>query len=223
MSLVRCENICEMTGAIIQARMGSTRLPGKVMMEIDGIAVLSHVIRRLKKSRLLDRIIVTTTTGMDDAVIWDTAIKEGVGFSMCYNKDHNVLMEYLHAADKYKLDTIVRITADCPLVDPALVDECIKAYQCRDIDYLYGLPDGFDTEIFSYKWLKRAYEFAEDPSDKEHVTPYIRKYARSIYIGTPQFKTKLSIDTEEDLERIRGLWAKLPKDFTIKDVQKLVK
>lgn len=162
--------------AIVQARMTSTRLPGKVMMEICGKPVIHHVAGRLRRSSLIDKVTVATTTEATDDVIGKWCAEAGID---CHRGSlEDVLDRFYHAAKKTGAGTIVRITADCPLIDPGIVDIVIEEYARTGCDYAVTdstLPDGLDAEVFSFDALERAHREARLSSEREHVTPYIWK------------------------------------------------
>ena len=166
-------------GAIIQARTSSTRLPGKVLKYLpynSKVTVLGQVIRRLKKSSLLDMIIVATSTDIIDERIVDIAVKENVSYFRG-SKD-NVLERYYTAAKEFNLDIVVRITSDCPCVDPLIVDLLVRSHLESDSDYTSNtlvrtFPVGLDVEVVNFNSLKRCYRIVELDLDKEHVTTFI--------------------------------------------------
>ncbi len=162
--------------AIIQARMSSTRLPGKVMKEICGHPVLFHVVNRLRSSSLIDRIMVATTVEPSDGVIERWCGENNVE---CHRGSLNdVLERYYEAALKAGAATIVRITADCPLIDPEIVDTVIEKFAEGGWDHAgteATYPDGLDTEVFGFRALEKAHREARLASEREHVTPYIWK------------------------------------------------
>jgi spore coat polysaccharide biosynthesis protein SpsF len=170
-----------MIGAIIQARTSSTRLPAKVLLELpygSGITVLQQVIRRLKQSKKIDTIVVATTEDKADDAIVDIASCEGV--SSFRGSKENVLERYYLAAKNFGLDTIVRITSDCPCIDASAVDATIGHYYAENADYSSILAartflHGLDNEVFSFAVLEMAYKNATKDYEKEHVTPYIYK------------------------------------------------
>ena len=183
--------------AIVQARMGSTRLPNKVMRSINDVPMIELLLKRLKKSRELDQIIVATSVEPKNIPL--KVHVEALGFVCEQGSENDVLERYLHAAEKNGADVVVRITGDCPLVDPELVDDCIRQYKASNIDYLSNIlpptyPDGLDIEVVSLKALQCAMNETDKAFDHEHVTPYIRESA--------QF-TKSSIQNEEDLSGLR--------------------
>jgi spore coat polysaccharide biosynthesis protein SpsF len=167
-------------GAIIQARMTSTRLPGKVARELpygSGVTVLEQVVRRLKRCRAVDRVVVATTTDKADSGLAGLARKAGAGFFRGSRED--VLSRYLGAAKKYRCGVIVRITSDCPCVDPRLVDSLVRAHLKSGADYTSNVvtltyPDGYDVEVLNLAALERAHAMARPGTDREHVTSYLR-------------------------------------------------
>lgn len=165
-----------MIAAIVQARMGSTRLPGKVMKLLSDKPMLSHIIDRLKHSKKIDRIIIATTVKEDDKVI--VKLSKETGIDVFCGSSEDVLDRYYQSASLFNVKHIIRITADCPLIDPAIIDEIVDYYQAKNCDYLSNtinpsFPDGLDTEIFSFEALKRVWGEAVAPSEREHVTPYM--------------------------------------------------
>ena len=164
--------------AIVQAHMGSTRLPNKVMKLINGVPMIEILLRRLGKSKKLDQIVLATSVDVNDQVL--TGHVESLGFKCTQGSKNDVLERYVQAAKENQADVIVRITGDCPLVDPVLVDECISKFIESKVDYLSNTipptyPDGLDVEVMGYKTLKKADEEAKKLFHREHVTPYIHE------------------------------------------------
>jgi glutamate-1-semialdehyde 2,1-aminomutase len=164
--------------ALVQARMGSTRLPNKVMKPINGIPMIGLLLKRLARSQELDQIIVATSMNFNNIPLVEYVRK--LGFKCEQGSEEDVLDRYVQVAKKYHADVVVRITGDCPLVDSDLVDHIIRQFKAKDIDYLCNnypptYPDGLDIEVFSYKALIQARDESSDPFDREHVTPYFRK------------------------------------------------
>jgi spore coat polysaccharide biosynthesis protein SpsF len=197
-----------MIGAIIQARTSSTRLPGKVLLELpygSGITVLQQVIRRLNKSEKIDTIVLATTEDKADDVIVDIASREGV--SSFRGSKENVLERYYLAAKTFGLDTIVRITSDCPCIDPTIVDLVIREHIRDRADYssTEGYPRGLDAEVFNFDVLLQTHEKVQNDYEKEHVTPYLYRNPQvfSIHRVVAQENAqipaiRLTLDTEED-------------------------
>lgn len=219
------------TVAIIQARMGSTRLPGKVLKDLCGRSVLWHVIARVKKSMAIDRIVVATTNLPEDDAIAVEAKKCEIDISR--GSTHNVLGRYYHAAKKIGAETIVRITSDCPLYDPIIGDDVIRFYH----DHVYDIVTnagilntekrtfarGLDTEVFSFASLENAHKHATEGYHREHVTPYIYENFRSHNIESKERQDhfRLTIDTQEDYELIKAVYEAFYRgehDFFIDDI-----
>jgi len=219
--------------AIIQARMGSTRLPGKVMEEIAGKPMLRHIIDRLKRAELIHSIVVATTATEIDKPIVKVAEEAGTGSYT--GSEEDVLDRYYRAAKEFAVDAIVRITADCPLVDPRLLDRVIQRYLKGDCDYAANTlkrtyPDGLDVEVFSCAALERAWKEARMASEREHVTPYIWKNPEKFKLANVENNVDLSdlrwsVDEKEDLEFICQVYKHLYKEghiFYMWDVLKLL-
>ena len=169
-----------MIGCIIQARMGSTRLPGKVMLDVESNkTVLYFVIKQLQSCKLVDKIIVATTTLEDDKQIAN--FSKHLGVDSFRGSSDNVLDRYYQCAKEYSVSTIVRIPSDKPLIDPEIVDNVVSMFMNSSYDYITNFlpnptfPSGTEVEVFSINALKKAWEKAKIPSEKEHVTPYILK------------------------------------------------
>jgi len=163
---------------IIQARMGSSRLPNKVLMPLAGKPVLEHVVRRCQHARFVDRVIVATTVDSKDLDIVNFV--NGLGIDVFEGSVNDVLDRYYQTAKLFKAGHIVRITADCPTIDPDVIDLVVEEYFESGVDYASNtleetFPDGEDVEVFSFEVLSQAWNEAKLPSEREHVTPYIRK------------------------------------------------
>jgi len=207
---------------IIQARTGSTRLPGKVMSDISGKPMLWHLIDRVKKCRNVDLVALATTTRREDQILKELAEKSGAK-TYC-GSEEDVLDRYYQAAKLNGADVVVRITADCPLIDPHLIDRMVRYFEDnRDkLDYV-GMgspnhyPDGLDTEVFSFKALERAWKEAKLKSEREHVTPYIWKNEKLFRIGAVALDKDLSqhrwtVDEDRDLRFVREIYKHLYKE-----------
>lgn len=217
--------------AIVQARMSSTRLPGKVLADVAGRPVLWHVLNRLKRVENLDGIVVATSTdGSDDAIErWCN----GAGVPCFRGSLDDVLKRYAEAARSFGASTVVRITADCPLLEPRLVDRIIETFLRGGYDhYSVGgtFPDGCDAEVFSVEALSRAEREARLPSEREHVTPYIWKNTDKFRTGSIDSSIDLSdmrwtVDDPRDLEFVRAVYGAMgPSDglFTMGEVVRLL-
>jgi glutamate-1-semialdehyde 2,1-aminomutase/spore coat polysaccharide biosynthesis protein SpsF len=218
--------------AVIQARMGSRRLPGKSLAEIEGRPMLWHVIQRAKRATLIDRVVVATSTNSADDVIEAMCRELAVP---CYRGSENdVLDRFYMAARAEKASQVVRITADCPLIDPEIIDRVIRRFQRGDLDYasnamVRSFPDGLDTEVFSFSALERAWHEATKSSEREHVTPYLRsgkfRTANVESDSTSLYQHyRWTVDEAEDLEFIRAVYRGLHQkgDFGMKDVLELI-
>ncbi len=210
-----------MIGCIIQARMGSSRLPGKVMEKLDeDNTVLSYVIRQLKHSKFLDDIVVATTSLKRDEVIVDFLENEGIKY-FCGDEE-NVLDRYYQCAKKFSVSEIVRIPSDKPLIDPDIVDKCIQIFLSKKYDYVTtflepSFPYGTEVEIFSFDALEKTWKNAKLPSEHENVTPYIYNNRDKFQIYNVKNSIDLShlrwvVDRAEDLELVRQLVSKIDKD-----------
>lgn len=222
-------------GAIIQARMGSTRLPGKVMMKIKGKSVLEHVIDRVSQSEKVDEIIIATTTEDCDNVIVDEALKAGV--KSYRGSEDDVLSRYYFAAKENAIDVIIRITSDCPLVDPRIVDEIVNSYVKKDYDIVSNasadltqrtFPRGLDIEVFSFELLEKAFYDANKQYHREHVTPYIYENSKKIFYYKNDIDYSMhrwTLDTKEDFELITVIYDRLYKgihNFYFMDIIELL-
>ncbi|KZL94091.1 cytidylyltransferase domain-containing protein [Clostridium magnum] len=221
--------------AIIQARLGSSRLPGKVMMEIQGKPVLGHVYNRISYSKLIDKIIVATSDLDEDRKIIDFCKLNNIDFFA--HSENDVLTRYYETAKNKGIspgDHVVRITADCPLHDANVVDKVIKVFLDGDYDYVsntfeYTYPDGLDVEIFSFNVLEEAWKNARLASEREHVTPYMKKndkYKKTNVISDKKYPIyRLTLDYKEDYELIKNIYEGIGKayfslDETIKFLEK---
>jgi len=226
------------TVAIIQARMGSTRLPGKVMKQLCGKTVLAHVISRVQACSLVDEVIVATTTYPSDDVIVVESVKCGAEWFR--GSEEDVLERYYLAAKEYKADVVVRVTSDNPLVDPEVLSQMLEYFKSEtecglDIDYLSNslnrsYPLGLDAEVFTFATLERTQTEAHKPYEREHVTPYIYEHPEifSLYNQTwdEDFSAyRWTLDSEEDLMLISEIYSALYKDgeiFTTDEVLALI-
>ena len=202
-----------MIGCIIQARMGSSRLPGKVLMKSsNGMPLLYHVINQLRHCSKVKNLVIATTTNQEDDEIEKFADNNSVDVFRGNEKD--VLDRYFQCAKKYSFSTIVRITADCPLIDPQIVDKVIEQFFSGNYDFATNtltrtFPIGTDVEVFSFSALKRTWESAQLPSEREHVTPYLRNERNFKIINVQNDKNisslRLTVDRIEDFELIKQI------------------
>ncbi len=216
--------------AIIQARMGSTRLPGKVLMEIEGTPILYHIIRRLKAINGVDHVIVATSIKEDDDAIAEFCHKNGI--PCVRGSEENVLDRFGLAAKGYPADIYIRATGDNPMIDIKLIEEMLAFFYEKNLTYTCykKYPIGSGVEIFTHKALAEALENAEKPYELEHVTPYMYLNMRS---GNVQFyvsavddsNIRMTVDTENDLQFARALFEKLYKKnmyFGIAEIKELL-
>ena len=218
--------------AIVQARCGSKRLPRKVLANICGRPLIIFLLERLSLSKLIDQIILATTSNTEDDEL--TLKCQEFGVQTFRGSENDVLDRYQKAASLAHNDTIVRITGDCPLIDPTLVDKTIQEYWSQQVDYLSNanpptFPDGLDTEVFSKKTLEKAHRYATSKVDKEHVTTWIRSN-NELKLGCLKnnedcSKSRWTVDEPEDLEVIRGVINEIEglTSFTWRDIMQLEK
>ncbi len=209
-------------GLIIQAHMGSTRLPGKVLKTVNGISVLGYVISRLKKVRNADAIIVATSTlDMDDAIVTES---EKYGALVYRGDNDDVLSRYYKAAKKYEITDIARICSDNMFIDPEIVEHEINIFMQNDYDLVTSgttIPLGLGTEVFSFDSLEEAYFKSTTPYEHEHVAPYIYEHGKVNYceMDKDMGKYRFTLDTEEDWKLINAIASKLnPKECTLEDI-----
>ena len=219
--------------ALIQARMGSSRFPGKVLEDLCGRPMLWHVVSRTRKARNLDKVVVATTDGAVDDPIAEFCEQEAIG---CFRgSEQDVLDRFYRAAKANAADIVVRITADCPLIDPAVIDRVIARFERGDCDYAsnalrYTYPDGLDAEVFSFAALERAWREARKPSEREHVTPYLRtdgfrtvNVESEIPVSPTQYRW--TVDHPGDLQFVRRVYEAFSAngDFGFREVFDLLK
>jgi spore coat polysaccharide biosynthesis protein SpsF len=200
--------------AIIQARMGSTRLPGKVLIDVGGQTVLSRVVQRARRASRVDEIVIATTTSAGD----DPVVKESehLGARVFRGSERDVLDRYFCAAKHFDADPVVRITSDCPLIDPELIDEVVDKFFHEHADFACNVwprtyPRGLDVEVFSAAALTRVSKLANQPHQCEHVTPlfYERQdlfRIRSVQGHVDASAYRWTLDTPEDLRLIRAIF-----------------
>ena len=222
----------EKVTCIIQARTRSERLPNKVLKEIENLPMICHIINRVKKAKNIDQIILATSNTDTDKILLDIAKKfKIIGFA---GDEKDVLDRFYNAAITYAANPIVRITGDCPLVDPILLDKMVEFYQANDYDYMSNtiertFPDGLDIEIFSSEVLKISNKESKWLSEREHVTPYILKNQNDFRIYNYKNKQNLSnlrwcVDEEDDLIMIRKIFQEMRPNqfFSTDDALKII-
>jgi spore coat polysaccharide biosynthesis protein SpsF len=237
--------------AIIQARMSSSRLPGKVLLDIGGQPMLARVVARTSRSVTVDQVLVATTTDASDDPV--AACCDSIGVTYTRGSMHNVLDRYYQAAKQSKADVVVRITADCPVIDPVLIDDCINTLLGGSFDFTCNrlpppftrtYPIGLDTEVCTFAALDKAWNEATKTFHREHVMPYLYEgvelsaVSGQLSAGMSQRGFKIAqlhhdidygayrwtVDTPEDLEFMRQVYARFDArdDFSWKDVLDLV-
>jgi spore coat polysaccharide biosynthesis protein SpsF (cytidylyltransferase family) len=206
------------TVAVIQARTGSTRFPRKVLAPLQGRPMLAHIVERVSRATLVERIVVATTDGdADDEV---AALATSLGAGVTRGSEDDVLSRYVLAAREYDADVIVRITADCPLTDPEIIDAVLRARAEHNADYASNeepatFPEGYDCEAFTAACLARVDREATLPYEREHVTVRIREHLDEFVTAhvahDPDLSwMRLTVDVPADLDRIAQLLSALP-------------
>ncbi len=220
---------------IVQTRMGSTRLSGKVMKDLCGKPVIWHVIDRLKRCNNIDLIVIATTTNEQDNIIEEyVKALDDEKIKIYRGSEDDVLTRYFEAAERENADLIIRVTSDCPLIDPEITDRIIEAaVKSQTYTSNVGLrtfPRGFDTEVFTFQLLKDAFENAETAVEREHVTPYIKEKTKDVAVNISNINDyslhRWTLDTEEDYTLIRKIYEKLwpnNREFLLKDILDLFK
>jgi spore coat polysaccharide biosynthesis protein SpsF (cytidylyltransferase family) len=206
------------TVAVIQARCGSTRFPRKVLAPLQGRPMLAHIIERVSRATLVDRVVVATTDGTIDDEVASLALESGAGVTR--GPEDDVLTRYVLAAREHGADVIVRITADCPLTDPAVVDSVIRARSDAEADYSSNVepptfPEGYDCEVFTHACLTRIDREATLAYEREHVTVRAREHLGNFRTAQvahdPDLSwMRLTVDVPADLNRVTRLLESLP-------------
>lgn len=206
------------TVAIIQARTGSSRLPGKIFLDICGTPILGLVIARARAMHGVDSVVVATSVNRGDDLVEQFSVSAGAA---CFRGDENDVLRRFHdAAVSHRADAIVRITADCPFIDPETSSKVVARFKQGNVDYASNIkpptyPDGLDTEVFSMTALARANREAPQKSHREHVTPYIWKNPKIFRLANIENDRDLShlrwtVDKVEDLDVLRAIGSHLP-------------
>ena len=209
-----------MIGCIIQARMGSSRLPGKTMMKIDEQnPLLYYVIKQIQFSKLIDKIVVATTELSEDDIIFNFV--KSLGIECFRGSEKDVLDRHYQCAKKYSFSTIVRIPSDKPLIDPEIIDLVINKFKQNSFDYVtnflpYTFPYGTEVEVISYAALEKTWNKAQLPSEREHVTPYIYTHKEDFQILNVENSENLSVyrwevDQKNDLKLVKLIVSKIRK------------
>ncbi len=227
--------------AIIQARMGSTRSPGKVLLQIKDRPILWHIVNRLKFSKYINDVVISTSISNADDKIELFAKENKIKYFR--GSEDDVLDRMYKTAIKFSADIIIRITGDCPFVDPFIIDDLIAMFNSQKYDFVgiatgagainikeKKFPDGLDAECFSFETLKKTWENAKSPIDREHVTPYMWKEKGRFRNGTLYSKNdysniRLTLDHKKDLNFIKKIYNALYKKdrcFDLKDIIKFI-
>ncbi len=221
------------TACIVQARHSSTRLPGKVLMEVNGKPLLEHLVARLRRTKSIDEIVIATTVNPDCRPI--TELAEKCGVTWFAGSEEDVLERYLGAARKVNADNIIRITSDCPLIDPATIDRVVDCYLSGNADYVSNTiertyPRGLDTEVFSRDALERAERMAAEGPYREHVTLYMYRHPEHFTLLNVNAKPpldrpdlRLTVDTPEDFRLIREIYTLLYRPGVIIDMRDVIR
>jgi spore coat polysaccharide biosynthesis protein SpsF len=202
--------------AIVQARMGSTRLPGKVLKDLAGETMLARVVERLHGTRLINEVLIATTDRpADDAIVAEC---RKVSVAVSRGDQDDVLDRYFRAAQLMKADVVVRVTSDCPLLDPEITDKTIAAFLEARPDYASNVmvrtyPRGLDTEVMSFDALARAWRRASKAYEREHVTPYIYEHSEEFKLlsvtGDLDYSGyRWTVDTPEDMEFVQAIYGR---------------
>lgn len=217
------------TVIIVQARMTSTRLPGKVLLEVAGKPLLEYQIERLRRATLADRIVVATTVNQADQPI--VALCERLGVPVWRGSEHDVLARYHDAALAHQAEVVVRVTSDCPVIDPRVLDDTIDYYRRGQFDYVsnsleQSFPRGLDAEVFAFQALAEAHAEAVDGEEREHVTPFLYRRPQRYRLANFACAQDLSghrwtVDTPEDFalvsQLVGALYPVLPR-FALHDM-----
>jgi spore coat polysaccharide biosynthesis protein SpsF len=221
------------TVAIIQARMGSTRLPGKVLMDMEGATVLARVLSRVRRCRLVNEVTVATSHDARDRAIVEECHR--LSCRAFRGSEQDVLDRYYRAAQQADAEVVVRITSDCPLIDPQLSDHTIEAFLDERPDYASNAlertyPRGLDTEVMSFAALESAWTNARETYQREHVTPFLYQHPERFKLlsvkGDHDYSQyRWTLDTPEDLEFLRTVYSRSVdrQDLTWQDVLNIVK
>ena len=218
--------------AVVQARMGSTRFPGKVMQPVRGTPMIGILLQRLARARRVHEIVVATSVDPRNAPLAEYVC--GLGYAVHEGSENDVLGRYYDAAREARADVVIRVTGDCPLIDPGVVDQVVERFLAGGLDYVSNVapptyPDGLDTEVFSFAALARAHREARAPHEREHVTPYLREQPsfRRANVTAPADESaqRWTVDEPTDYKVIHRIFEHFDprRDFTWEEVVTLSK
>jgi spore coat polysaccharide biosynthesis protein SpsF len=225
------------TVAIIQARMSSTRLPGKVLKIVEGRTILDRMVERVRRAKTVDETIVATTVDpSDDAIV---EVCEKIKVPVFRGNLQDVLDRYYQAARQYQADVVIRLTGDCPLIDPDLIDEVVRKLQTEKVDFVCNrlpppmtrtYPIGLDVEACTFQALERAWKEATEKHEREHVLPYLYEVPGRFKVIQLDYvedlgKLRWTLDTPEDLQLLQAIYHHFDgrNDFSWLDVLALNK
>ncbi len=218
---------------IIQARMGSERLPGKVVKEIKGIPMITHILNRLKKLSKIDKLVVASSTNPENDKLVE--IVENAGGVVFRGSEEDVLKRYIDAVNKFGGKYIIRVTGDCPLISVEVIDALIEEFLKAKLDYMrVDVPDsfsrGFDGEIFTREALIKAHKLAKEDRYREHVTLYMYEHPKDFSIGKMKAKKewnrpnyRLCVDTKEDFTLVENIYNALYDKNNYFDIDDIIK
>jgi spore coat polysaccharide biosynthesis protein SpsF len=221
------------TSAIVQARMGSTRLPGKALIDIEGLSMLARVIDRARRATVIDRIVIATTGQPHDDAIVEAA--RALEVDVYRGDEDDVLDRYYQAARAYPCEVVVRITSDCPLLDPGLVDAVVQPllepgsaieYRANTLERTY--PRGLDVEAVPFTTLERVWREARSAHERAHVFPHVYEHPEKFVLSgmkdpVDRSHMRWTVDTAEDLQFVRAVYAALgTRPFTWLDVLRVI-
>lgn len=224
------------TIATIEARMTSSRLPGKVLLEANGVPMLEHLVKRLKAVKSLNGIILATTINPNDDVLEE--FSKNIGIDCFRGSEEDVMSRVIGAAEKAKAKVVVEITGDCPILDPQIVEQIVRMFYANNADYVgnshvRSYPDGMDTQVFYLDTLKKSFDMTENRLDREHVTLRIRNnpniFSHINIVAPPELywpELGLTLDEAADYELLKCIleyFGKKNPIFSCLDVIKLLK
>ncbi|HEX5241068.1 MAG TPA: glycosyltransferase family protein [Candidatus Limnocylindrales bacterium] len=209
------------TVAIVQARTGSTRLPGKVLRPILGQPMIHRVMTRAARASTLDAVVLATTTLPEDDAL--AGLAQAAGWPVTRGSPTDLLDRYLQAAREHEAEVVVRITSDCPLIDPEVIDRVVEAFRAAEVDYASNTleprtyPRGLDVEVVSLAALEQAGREDSNPAWREHATPYLYRHPERFRLLRVPFerdesRERWSVDTPEDETVVRRLYEALGRD-----------